>query len=170
MIDFAEHNLHVVSYSVPVRRADDLAELREHLHTLPEPPGAGSPTARPTTTRALGLLPVRSEQLDALPDGEYEVCIDSTLERRAPDLRRVRAARRAATDEVLISCHVCHPSLANDNLSGIAVARLRLARALARPPAATPTASCSCPGTIGSITWLARNDEAAARGSATAWC
>jgi aminopeptidase-like protein len=62
------------------------------------------------------------------------------------------------TDEVLISSHVCHPSLANDNLSGIAVATA-LARHLAAQPRRFSYRFLFIPGTIGSITWLSRNEE-----------
>ena len=65
-------------------------------------------------------------------------------------------------DEVLISCHICHPSLANDNLSGMALAAY-LARHLSSRPRRYSYRFLFIPGTIGSITWLARNEEQASR-------
>ena len=68
-----------------------------------------------------------------MPDEEYEVCIDSTL--KAGHLTYGECFLQGErTDEVLISCHTCHPSLCNDNLSGIAVATW-LAQMLSRPAA-----------------------------------
>ena len=65
-------------------------------------------------------------------------------------------------DEVLISCHICHPSLANDNLSGMALVA-HLARHLSSRPRRYSYRFLFIPGTIGSITWLARNEERASR-------
>ena len=88
---------------------------------------------------------VSERQREALEDAEYEVVIDSTLEDGALTYGECLLEGETA-DEVLISCHVCHPSLCNDNLSGIAVAT-GLARALgAMPGSGTRTASCSSPG------------------------
>ena len=64
----------------------------------------------------------------------------------------------ATDEEVLISCHACHPSLANDNLSGVALAAY-LARALAGTPHRYSYRFLFIPGTIGSITWLALNED-----------
>ena len=101
------------------------------------------------------------DQLDALPDGEYQVRIDSTLE--PGHLTYGECVLPGRSDqEVLVSCHVCHPSLANDNLSGIAVG-VSLARELAAREHEYTYRFVFAPGTIGSLTWLSRNAEAAAR-------
>jgi aminopeptidase-like protein len=97
-----------------------------------------------------------------MPDGEYEVCIDSTL---APGHLTYGelVLPGELEDEILLSTHVCHPSLADDNLSGIAISAL-LARALAARPGRRHTLRfLYAPGTIGAITWLAKNRERAAR-------
>jgi aminopeptidase-like protein len=154
VVDFRRHNLHLVSYSVPVHRRMSLAELRPHLHTLPEQPDVipyRTSYYRPTWGFCLA-----QRQLDALPEGEYEVCVDSTL---APGslTHGELLLKGELEDEVLISTHVCHPSLANDNLSGMVLAAF-LARELSGRPRRYSYRFLFIPGTIGSITWLALHE------------
>jgi aminopeptidase-like protein len=156
VVDFRASNLHVVSYSVPVRRRMALAELREHLHSLPEHPG-WIPYKTSYYRESWGFC-VSDEQLQSLTDSEYDVCIDATLQDGHLTYGELYLPGQSA-DEVIISCHVCHPSLCNDNLSGIAVAGH-----LARWLMASGTRRFSyrflfVPGTIGSIAWLARNED-----------
>jgi aminopeptidase-like protein len=160
VVDFRASNLHVVSYSAPVRARMSLQELRPHLHTLPDRP-AWIPYRTSYYQEAWGFC-LSQEQLDALPDGEYDVCIDSTLD--DGHLTYGELTIPGETDEeILLSTHVCHPSLCDDNLSGIAVS-LFLARHLARQrPLRYTMRFLFAPGTIGAITWLARNRDRAAR-------
>ncbi|MGW5740085.1 DUF4910 domain-containing protein [Amycolatopsis sp. NPDC003861] len=153
VIDFQELNLHVVGYSVPVSRRMPLSELREHLHTLPDQP-SWVPYRTSYYAPAWGFC-LAQEKLDALPDGEYDVVIDSTLADGSLTYAEHVVPGRV-TDEVIVSCHVCHPSLANDNLAGIAVA-ISLAQQLALAQPHYTYRFLFMPGTIGSITWLARN-------------
>jgi aminopeptidase-like protein len=153
VIDFQESNLHVVGYSVPVRQRMPLSELREHLHTLPDQP-SWVPYRTSYYAPAWGFC-LAQEKLDALPDGEYDVVIDSTLADGSLTYGEHVVPGRV-TDEVIVSCHVCHPSLANDNLAGIAVA-ISLAQQLAVTQPHYTYRFLFMPGTIGSITWLARN-------------
>jgi aminopeptidase-like protein len=155
VIDFQELNLHVVGYSVPVSRRMPLSELREHLHTLPDQP-SWVPYRTSYYAPAWGFC-LAQEKLDALPDGEYDVVIDSTLEDGSLTYAEHVVPGRV-TDEVIVSCHVCHPSLANDNLAGIAVA-ISLAQRLAESQPHYTYRFLFMPGTIGSITWLARNSD-----------
>lgn len=154
VVDFRESNLHVVSYSEPVRAVMPLAELRPHLHTLPEHP-EWVPYRTSYYSRTWGFC-LSERQLDGLEDGDYEVVVDSTLEPGSLTYGECFLPGER-DDEVLLTTHVCHPSLANDNLSGIAVltelgARLQdLERSLSYR-------LLFIPGTIGSITWLARNE------------
>jgi aminopeptidase-like protein len=156
LVDFCELNLHVVNYSSPIQRRMRLAELKEHLFTLP-----GHPEWIPyrTTYYEEGWGFCLSEnQLAKFEDGqEYDVCIDSSLEDGFLTYGECLLPGEE-TAEVFISCHVCHPSLANDNLSGIAVA-VELARHLAQSPHRYSYRFVFIPGTIGSITWLARNED-----------
>lgn len=153
VIDFQESNLHVVGYSVPVNERMPLSELREHLHTLPDQP-SWVPYRTSYYAPAWGFC-LAQEKLDALPDGDYDVVIDSTLSDGSLTYGEHVVPGRV-TDEVIVSCHVCHPSLANDNLAGIAVA-VSLAQQLALTQPHYTYRFLFMPGTIGSITWLARN-------------
>jgi len=155
VIDFQESNLHVVGYSVPVSERMPLSELREHLHTLPDQP-SWVPYRTSYYAPAWGFC-LAQEKLDALPDGDYDVVIDSTLADGSLTYGEHVVPGRV-TDEVIVSCHVCHPSLANDNLAGIAVA-ISLAQQLALTQPHYTYRFLFMPGTIGSITWLARNSS-----------
>jgi aminopeptidase-like protein len=160
VVDFRKSNLHVVNYSVPVRTRLPLAKLRRHLHALPDRPDL-IPYRTSYYEETWGFC-LTQRQLDALPEGDYEVCIDSTLE--AGSLTYGEFLLPGATEEeVLISTHVCHPSLCDDNLTGIAVS-VSLARALAALPNRRRSVRfLYAPGTIGAITWLAQNAEGARR-------
>lgn len=155
VVDFAASSLHVLGYSVPVSATLPLAELRAHLHTLPEHPSWVP--YRTSYYRPQWGFCLSQETLDALPDGEYEVRIDSTLADGHLTYAEHVVPGQVA-DEVIVSCHVCHPALANDNLAGIAVATF-LARALAEGSPYYTYRFIFAPGTIGAITWLARNAE-----------
>lgn len=157
VIDFRRHNLHVVNYSIPVHQRMSLAQLRPHLHTLPDQPDL-IPYRTSYYEESWGFcLPHR--QLERLPQDDYEVCIDSTLQDGHLTYGEC-VIQGASAQEVLISCHACHPSLCNDNLSGVAVAAL-LAKALAGMPLRYSYRFLFVPGTIGSIAWLSLNEERA---------
>jgi aminopeptidase-like protein len=96
-------------------------------------------------------------QLLNLQEGEYEVCIDSTLEDGSLSYGEYYLPGKRR-DEVLLSCHTCHPSLANDNLSGVAMVA-QLAKLLSRASLEYSYRFLFIPGCIGSITWLARNED-----------
>lgn len=154
VIDFQQSNLHIVSYSVPVRTIVTLEELKKHLHTLPHAPD-WIPYRTSYYKKDWGFC-LSHNQLLSLQDGEYEVCIDSTLENGSLTYGEFYI-QGETPDEILISCHACHPSLCNDNLSGIAVATF-LAHALKDTPLRYSYRFLFIPGTIGSITWLALNE------------
>ena len=128
IIDFRESNFHVVSYSVPFRGRLDLDQLREHTYTVPDH-SEWIPYRTPYYVESWGLC-LSQRQLEALPEGEYDVCIDTSL--RDGHLTYAECYLPGSTeDEFLFSRHICHPSLANDNLSGVAVSTF-LAERLAR--------------------------------------
>jgi aminopeptidase-like protein len=155
VVDFKQSNLHVMGYSVPVQRRMSLGELRQHVYTLPDQPE---------------LIPYRTSyyaenwafcmahsQFEALPDETYEVLIDSSL--ADGHLTYGEYLHQGETDdEFLLSVHVCHPSLADDNCSGIALLT-HLAKRLAQLKTRLSYRFLFAPGTIGAITWLARNEE-----------
>jgi len=159
VVDFRASNLHVVSYSVPVHARLSRQELDEHLYSLPDRPSL-IPYRTSYYNEAWGFC-LSDDTRRSMADGEYEVSIDSTLE---PGYLTYGECILPGdtTDEVLISTHVCHPSLANDNLTGIAIAS-RLAEILSRQRHRFTYRFLFIPGTIGSITWLARNEEGLGR-------
>ena len=159
VVDFRASNLHVVNYSVPVRQRLPLAALRPHLHSIPEHPD-WIPYKTSYYAETWGFC-LSHRQLMSLDDEEYEVCIDSSLTDGHLTLGEcVLEGRESA--EILISCHVCHPSLCNDNLSGISVA-VTLARMLAQVSRRHTYRFLFIPTTIGAITWLARHEDVGTR-------
>ena len=158
-IDFRASNLHVVNYSIPVRGRMSLSDLKPHLHSLPDQPQL-IPYRTSYYAEDWGFC-LSQRVYDQLPEGEYEVCIDSTLTRG--HLTYGECVLPGTTrDEILISVHSCHPSLANDNLSGMAVAAF-MARALSQSERRHSFRFLFIPGTIGSITWLATHESEARR-------
>lgn len=159
VVDFADHNLHLLQYSVPVDRVVPIEELRRHLHTVADNPD-WIPYRTAYYAETWGFC-LTQNQTDGLADPEYRVRIDTTLAPGSLSYGEL-LIRGQSEDEVLLSCHCCHPSLANDNLSGMAIATM-LAKRLS---AAKPRLSYRflfIPATIGSITWLALNEEAVQR-------
>jgi aminopeptidase-like protein len=154
VVDFQQNNLHVVNYSVPVRRTMSLPELEPHLFSLPESPD-WIPYRTSYYKQTWGFC-VTHRQRERMKDGSYEVCIDSSLESGHLTYAEYRV-QGETNDEVLISSHSCHPSLCNDNLSGMATAA-RLALLLKDVALRNSYRFLWIPGTIGSITWLARNE------------
>lgn len=156
IVDFQESNLHVVNYSVPVEKTMTGEELKSHLHTLPDQPDR-IPYRTSYYNRTWGFC-LRHRSLEKLsPQKTYEVCIDSSLEEGA--LSYGECYLPGETDqEVLLSCHSCHPSLCNDNLSGIALCTF-LADWLQEQNTRYSYRFLFIPGTIGSITWLARSED-----------
>ncbi len=159
IVDFAQSNLHVMSYSVPVRSRMSLGELKTHIYTLPDQPD---------------LIPYRTSyyaenwafcmshrQFQSLRDESYEVVIDSSL--RDGHLTYGEYFHKGETDdEFLLSAHICHPSLANDNCSGISLLT-HLAKQMSCRQTRYSYRFLFAPGTIGAITWLARNEQNVSR-------
>ena len=159
VLDFRRSNLHVVNYSVPIRKTVSLCELKEHLHSLPAHPDWIP--YRTSYYRDTWGFCVSQKVLDALPEGNYEAVIDSSLEEGHLSYGEFLLPGETQ-EEILVSTHCCHPSLCNDNLSGIAVATF-LAKALSGQPRRYSYRFLFIPGTIGSITWLSRNEPIAQR-------
>lgn len=148
------HNLHVVNYSEPFAAQLSLDELRPHLHSLPNQPDL-VPYRTSYYKRTWGFcLPHRV--LESLRDGMYDVRIDATLQPGALTYAQLLIPG-ATQEEFVFSAHACHPSLANDNLAGIAVA-VELAKWLrTKPQKRFSYRFIFAPGTIGAIAWLAQN-------------
>src|ERR1700676_44684 len=159
VVDFRKSNLHVMNYSVPVNSKMSLRELKPHLHTLPQHP-EWIPYRTSYYHENWGFC-LSQQELDGLPEGEYEVLIDSTLENGS--MTDAEGVLEGPThDEILISIHCCHPSLCNDNLSGTAVGA-SAAHAVARLPRRHTYRFLFIPGTIGSTSWICRNEDSLSR-------
>lgn len=159
IIDFQRSNLHVVNYSVPVNKTVSLNELKKHLFTLPDHPD-WIPYRTSYYNETWGFC-LSHAQFQALRDEDYEVCIDSSLEDGHLTYGECYL-KGESSEEVLISCHACHPSLCNDNLSGLGVGTY-LAEFLSRLSLRYSYRFLFIPATIGSITWLCLNEEKASR-------
>jgi aminopeptidase-like protein len=159
IVDIRESNLHVVGYSIPVRKRLPLEALQANLHSIPEQP-EWIPWRTSYYEENWGFCLPHSQR-EALQEGEYEVCIDSSLE--DGHLTYGELFLPGESDrELLVSVHICHPSLVNDNLSGVAVSTA-VAEKLSGSNRRLGVRFLFIPGTIGSLTWLERNRETAAR-------
>jgi aminopeptidase-like protein len=155
VLDFADSNLHVLGYSAPIRARMGLEELRGHVFTHPTEPD-WIPFRTSYYNENWGFCMQRS-RLESLPGGEYEVCIDSTLTDGAVTYAEC-VLPGEVEDEILVSTYSCHPSLANDNASGIALVAL-LGRHLASTQRRHTFRLLFSPGSIGPISWLALNED-----------
>ena len=154
IVDFRNSNLHVLNYSTPVHKKVTLQELKQHLYYLPEYPD-WIPYRTSYYKEDWGFC-ISYNQFLSLQEETYEVCVDSTLAKGSLTYGELFIPGQLE-DEVLISAHVCHPSLANDNLSGIAVSTF-LAQQLLRSKPRYSYRFVFIPGTIGAITWLSVNE------------
>lgn len=155
IVDFRNSNLHVVGHSVPVRETIPLVRLQAHLHSLPDHPD-WIPYRTSFYQDNWGFC-LADRVRRSLMEGDYEVVIDSELIDGSLTYGECFLPGESS-DEVLISAHICHPSLANDNLSGIVVAA-SLAQLLLDQPRRYSYRFVFAPGTLGAITWLARNED-----------
>jgi len=154
LVDFRAHNLHLVNYSAPVDRTMTLEELQPHLHSLPDRPDWIP--YRTTYYRENWGFCLRHRDRETLGPGPFRVVVDSTLSQGSLSLGEA-VIEGSTRDEAIVYTHTCHPSLANDNLTGIAVA-VALARALAAERPRLTWRFVFGPGTIGSLAWLSRNE------------
>ena len=159
IIDFRANNLHALNYSIPFRGRMTLEELRPHLHSLPDQPDL-IPYRTSYYKEHWGFC-LSQKQLDALGKGPFDVVMDTTL---APGSLTIgEVVIPGETDrEILLSTHICHPSLANDNCSGMAIATALAMRA-DLDPFRHSLRVLFVPGTIGSLAWLAMNEKETAR-------
>ena len=113
--DFERNNLHLVGYSAPVNKTVSLKELHDHLYSLPE-----QPTAIPYITsyyeERWGFCISHFER-EKLVDGDYQVVIESSFFNGVLNYGEV-LIRGETEEEVFLSTYVCHPSMANNELSG----------------------------------------------------
>jgi aminopeptidase-like protein len=157
--DVDRHSLHLVSYSVPFRGRLPLEELQRHLHSLPEQP-ALIPYRTSYYVETWGFCLPHAER-EALPPGDYDVVVDTTLEPGSLTYGEL-VVPGEQPEVVQLSAHCCHPSLANDNLSGL-VMLAALARILRGLRPRYTYRFLFVPGTVGTIAWLAQHEQEARR-------
>jgi aminopeptidase-like protein len=159
IVDFKRSNLHVLNYSAPIRRTMPLHELKHHIFTLPDQPDL-IPYRTSYYTESWGFCMAHNRLL-AMAEGLYEVLIDADLEDGHLTYAEYLCPG-ASAEEVLLTAHICHPSLANDNCSGLALL-VHLAKRLAMQKTRYTYRILLAPGTIGAITWLALNEDKVGR-------
>ena len=159
VVDFQAHNLHLVGYSEPIQTSMSLQELSPRLHVLPEHP-EWIPYRTSYYSRSWGFC-MRARERAALRPGRYRVEVRTSLAKGSLSYGELLIPGRSR-EEVLFFTHICHPSLANDNTSGMAIATA-LAEWLAGEPRRFTYRLVFAPGTIGSLTWLRRNEPRLSR-------
>jgi aminopeptidase-like protein len=155
ILELGDSTLHVLGYSVPVDTRLRLDELRTRVFTHPDDDGL-VPYRTSYWDERWGFCMSR-RQLDSLEEGSYRAVIDSTLADGSLTSGDLRIAG-ASAEEVLLSTYVCHPALANDNLSGV-VLLWALGRVLGRQKLRYTYRLLWSPGTLGPLCWLARNSD-----------
>jgi len=155
IVDFKKSNLHVLNYSVPIHKKFPLKELKDHLHTLPEFPN-WIPYLTSYYKADWGFC-LTHNQYESLKDDIYEVFIDSSLTDGHLSYGEL-FLKGKSDDEVLFTCYICHPSMCNDNLSGISLLTF-LAKDMLNKELKYSYRFLFIPETIGAITWLNLNEN-----------
>lgn len=157
LFDVKDNNLHLVGYSIPFRGKLARAELDKHLHSLPDLPDA-LPYVTSYYRREWGFcLPHKVRQ--SLPDGQYDVVVDTELDDNGSMTLSETVLPGASDAEILISTYTCHPSLANNELSGPLAASFLYRRLASWPQRRHSFRFVFLPETIGSIAYLHRCGE-----------
>ena len=154
VIDFRNSNLHVMGYSLPVRKTISREELLEHVYTQPEQPD-WIPYVTSYYKERWGFC-MSEHQKEQLTDESYEICIDSTLEDGSLTYGELILPGET-DDEIFFSTYLCHPSMANNELSGPCLQTALIDYVKSLPQRRYTYRFVFIPETIGAITYLSRN-------------
>lgn len=150
---FHQNNLHLVGYSIPVNKTINLTELKNHLYSLPEQPDA-IPYITSYYKERWGFCLTHNELL-GLEEGEYQVVVDSELFNGSMSYGELIIPGKIER-EIFLSTYICHPSMANNELSGPCVTSF-IVKELLKKPRKYTYRIVFIPETIGSITYLSRH-------------
>jgi aminopeptidase-like protein len=160
IIDFNNSNIHVVGYSEPINKKMTFDDLKSNLHYLEDLPDA-IPYRTTYYNRNWGFC-VNKAQYDTLKDveGSLEVCIDSEFKSHGSLTIGELLIPGKSKEEILISTYICHPSLANDNLSGTVLTAFLAKKLLKEEKLNYSLRFIFVPETIGAISYCANNEKA----------
>ncbi len=157
IVNFADNNLHLLGYSTPFKGKLSLEELKKHLYSLPEQLDI-IPYLTSYYKERWGFC-LTHNQLSSLKNETYEVCIDSQLKDNG-SMTIGEAIIKGETDkEILLSTYICHPSMANNELSGMLVSSFIFNELKKQKKLKYTYRFVFVPETIGSIYYLSQNGE-----------
>lgn len=156
IIDFEDNNLHVLGYSVPVDKWVSLVELKEYLYTQPDQPEV-IPYVTSYYKERFGFC-CSQEQYDLLPEDNYHIFIDSELKNGSLTYGELIIPGETE-QEVLISTYICHPSMANNELSGPVLSVYLAKWLLLKEKRKYTYRFVYVPETIGAITYLSQENH-----------
>ena len=155
LLDFKDHPLHVISYSLPINKIISKNELMEHLHTNSKRPNA-IPFEFKYYQKDWGFC-IEHNKLKQFTKEKYKVCIDSKFENGSLKIGDF-TIKGESDDTIVMVAHLCHPSMVNDDLAGVSVL-VDVAKQLSKKNNHYTYKCLFLPETIGSIAYLSQNEK-----------
>jgi aminopeptidase-like protein len=153
---FKKNNLHLVGYSSPINLKIPLSKLQDHLYSLPNQPDA-IPYITSYYEKRWGFC-ITHDERQSLTDGDYQVYIDTELFDGSLSYGEI-LIKGQTSEEIFISTYICHPSMANNELSGPCVTTFLAKKLKEFKKLKYSYRLIFIPETIGSITYLSQNIE-----------